>query len=382
MKLVFCCAALACWLQLSADATPIENDVEAAEFLRFVRRFGKVYPNDQVRLERFGVFKRNLRIIHRHNARPDVTYAMGVTQFADLSEAEFKVAHLNGYKRSPRMNLLKVGLQLTSLAKEEDLPTEVDWRDYLTPVKNQGQCGSCWAFGTVEQVESYYALANNGSKVVLAPQELVSCMSNPAECGGTGGCRGATPELGLNFIAKHGIVRESDLPYTSGTSGEDETCPTDLSPVRVKVQDFRMLPSNDLEAVKRHLAKVGPLAVSLDASSFSMYTSGVFSECDYNDDIDLNHAVQLVGYGTDPNGKGDYWLIRNSWGPEWGENGFIRLKRESSEICGFDSEPQDGVGCHGQTETVKVCGMCGVLYDTIYPIGAQKIDSNSLKQFL
>merc|ERR1712111_216831 len=84
---------------------------------------------------------------------------------------------------------------------------------------------------------------------------------------------------------------------------------------------------------------------------------------------DINHVVQLVGYGTDPE-KGDYWLIRNSWGPEWGENGFIRLKRESSEICGFDSKPQDGVGCHGQTETVKVCGMCGVLYDTIYPIGA------------
>ena len=118
---------------------------------------------------------------------------------------EFKRLHLNGYKRSPRLNLLKV--QLPQKVDEDRLPSEVDWRQFLTPVKNQGKCGSCWAFGTVEQVEAYYAMANNGTKMVLSPQQLVSCMANPAQCGGTGGCQGATAELGLNYISKYGIVR-------------------------------------------------------------------------------------------------------------------------------------------------------------------------------
>lgn len=362
---------------VSEASSIVGNEDDFVEFIRFQRQFGKVYESQEVRRERFETFKRNLRVIRRHNQRTDVTYTMGVTQFADLSAEEFKQIHLQGYKRSPRLNLLKVQLpEEVGATEADDLPRSVDWRQYLTPVKNQGGCGSCWAFGTVEQVEAYFAMANNGSKVVLAPQQLVSCMDNPAECGGTGGCKGATAELGLGYISKHGIVAESDLPYESGTSGDDETCPSDLSSAIVTVQDFRMLPSNNLMAVKKHLAKVGPLAVNLDSSHFRLYTGGVFAGCDYDQDIDINHVVQLVGYGTDLE-LGDYWLIRNSWGPEWGENGFIRIQRESEEICGFDSRPQDGVGCHGQTETVKVCGMCGVLYDTVFPLGVQEAQTQS-----
>jgi len=363
------------------------SDIE--EFFQFEKDFGKLYSSQRERWERFGVFSANLRRIQSHNDQPDVTYTLGITKFADMSDEEFKLVHLQGYSGSPRMNLLKVK-PTSNDVETTDLPTEVDWRKrgVVTPVKDQGRCGSCWAFGTVEQVESYYALANNGSQTVLAPQQLVSCMDNPNQCGGTGGCSGATAELGMGYISQYGLVKESDLPYESGTSGDDETCPSDLTHPEVKVQDFGLVPSNDVEAVKKHLATVGPLAVNVDASSFALYTGGVFHGCDYSKDIDINHVVQLVGYGTDDSGLGDYWLIRNSWGPNWGEDGYIRVKRESTEVCGFDSRPQDGVGCHGQTDTVRVCGMCGILYDTVYPIGVYKVKNsdesmgNSLDQFL
>ena len=386
--------SLLAFLPFLAEANSLFNhdqgrsDLE--EFFQFEKDFGKLYSSERERWERFGVFSANLRRIKSHNEEPGITYTLGINKFADMSDEEFKRVHLHGYSGSPRMNLLKVK-PTSNEVETADLPSEVDWRKrgVVTPVKDQGYCGSCWAFATVEQVESYYALANNGSQTLLAPQQLVSCMDNPDQCGGTGGCAGATAELGMGYISQHGLVKESDLPYKSGTSGVDETCPSDLTHPELKVKDFGLLPSNDVEAVKKHLATVGPLAVNVDASGwFSRYTGGVFHGCDYSKDIDIDHVVQLVGYGTDAAGQGDYWLIRNSWGPHWGEDGYIRLKRESTEVCGFDSKPQDGVGCRGQNDTVRVCGMCGILYDSVYPIGVHKVKNseesmgNSVEQFL
>merc|ERR1711963_759609 len=150
------------------------------EFFQFEKDFGKLYSSQRERWERFGVFSANLRRIRSHNDRPGVTYTLGITKFADMSDEEFKLVNLQGYSGSPRMNLLKVKPTPNDV-ETTDLPTEVDWRKrgVVTPVKDQGRCGSCWAFGTVEQVESYYALANNGSQTVLAPQQLVSCMDHP-----------------------------------------------------------------------------------------------------------------------------------------------------------------------------------------------------------
>ena len=132
--------------------------------------------------------------------------------------------------------------------------------------------------------------------------------------------------------------------------------------------------SNDLEATMNHLATVGPLAVAVDASKWGGYRSGVFSGCDFSANIGLNHAVQMIGYGTDP-AEGDYWLVRNSWGAGWGENGYIRLQRQSTAQCGINSTPMDGTACVGGpgNDEQYVCGQCGVLFDVSYPLGAHSV---------
>jgi len=129
------------------------------------------------------------------------------------------------------------------------------------------------------------------------------------------------------------------------------------------------LPANNYTALMNAVATVGPVAVSVDASAWGAYSSGIFSGCNQASP-DIDHAVVLMGYGEENGQK--YWLIRNSWSPSWGERGYIRLARKDTEeeVCGLDVTPQDGTACAGDDEAVKVCGTCGVLYDSAYPLNA------------
>ena len=130
-------------------------------------------------------------------------------------------------------------------------------------------------------------------------------------------------------------------------------------------------------AVMAALAFVGPLAINIDASQWKDYESGVFDGCGY-DDMDIDHVVVLVGYGTDE-AEGDYWLARNSWGPGWGEDGYIRMKRDQKARCGVNSSPLNGSACVGGpgSDQQMVCGMCGMLLDASYPMGAQLVKNSS-----
>jgi cathepsin L len=130
---------------------------------------------------------------------------------------------------------------------------------------------------------------------------------------------------------------------------------------------YEKLPSNEYEPLMRKLAMMGPISISVDASSWMSYKSGVHTGCAANPVID--HNVQLVGYGTDDDSGLDYWLVRNSWGVEWGEKGYIRIKRtvDEGQVCGVDSSPLDGSGCKNGPDKVTVCGACGILYDTVIP---------------
>jgi len=326
------------------------------------------------------VFRANLRKISAHNEREEKgleTWRMAVTQFADLTEEEFKQEVLGGYVRTPPQSM-------GGHAKREsasDLPASVDWREkgVVTDAKNQGSCGSCWAFATVENIESYAAI-NNVTLTKLSTQEVTTCTPNPMHCGGTGGCRGSIPQLGYNYVHLFGLATNADYPYWSGTTGMTGSCKYDLerrTPV-VSITGYNTIPANDIEATMTHLANVGPLAVAADASPWQLYGSGVFSGCSYSSNIGLNHAIQMVGYGTDP-AKGDYWLVRNSWGKLWGEHGYIRLQREAELTCGTDSTPMDGTACVGGpgTDEQHVCGMCGILYDMSYPLGAHAFDQQA-----
>jgi cathepsin L len=241
----------------------------------------------------------------------------------------------------------------------------VDWRTkgIITEPKDQGGCGSCWTFSTAETVESYYAMKYK-KLLILSEQQILDCTPNPNDCGGTGGCGGGTVELAaarIQFMG--GLSLESKYPYISG-GGQNFNC--DLSKFQpvANLTGYTDLESNEADPVLQHVANVGPISISVDASSWSEYESGVFDGCD-NNNPDIDHAVQLVGYGTDPS-QGDYWLVRNSWGKSYGEAGYIRLKRYATPPCGMDTTPSDGDGCNGGPTSVKVCGNCGILYDTTY----------------
>ena len=266
----------------------------------------------------------------------------------------------------------------------EDLPAEVDWRKegVITSVRDQGMCGSCWAFAAASTMASYAKIGDMSHPLVeLSPQHLVSCTPNTLRCGGTGGCMGSVAPLAYTYASLFGVVEEEDYPYTSGDpwgDGDDQVCNFDARTTdsSVTVMGWETLPHNDMLALMDHLANKGPVATSVAASDWGLYFGGVFDGCDFDSDIVVNHAVLLVGYGTDPN-EGDFWLIKNSWGELWGDigtedAGFIKLKRRSEPMCGTDFSPLDGSGCvDGGVDSVHVCGTCAVLSDNSYPIGTQ-----------
>jgi len=341
-------------------------------FNKFKSENNRIYTTLSEESERFTIFQSNLRKIEAHNSQKGSTWKMAVTQFADLTEEQFKTQVLgSGYIRIPQNGKVK---KRQETEESKQLPDQVDWRDagIISEVKNQGSCGSCWAFATTAQIESYAAM-NNVSLTKLSDQEVTTCTPNPLKCGGTGGCRGSIPQLGYSYVQLFGLATNADYPYWSGLTGLTGSCKYDIetrTPL-VGISGYDTLAPNDMNAAMEHIANVGPLAIASDASRWQLYGHGVFSGCDYNDNINLNHAIQLVGYGTDEE-LGDYWLVRNSWGWTWGEDGYIRMARESEPVCGMDNTPMQGTACQGGpgSDSQEVCGMCGLLYDMSYPLGA------------
>lgn len=278
---------------------------------------------------------------------------MEANNFADWTKEE--LAQLTGHSGHRMPGALS---SIRPLPKHQ-LPASVDWRDQgvVSPVKDQGACGSCWAFAATETVESAYAVAS-GTLLELAPQVYVSCMSNPDKCGGTGGCEGAIAELAFNYTVDNGIALASDYAYTQS----DSPC-KDFTPA-VKVDGYVTLPANDADALATALATIGPISVSVAASQFSLYGGGVFTGCTGSSGATINHAVQAVGYSS------DYWLIRNSWGASWGEGGYIKLSRAKDGVLATDTAPGDGFNCVPYPASIQVGGECGVLSDSAYPTGA------------
>merc|ERR1719502_52938 len=251
-----------------------------------------------------------------------------------------------------------------------DLPDRKDWREegnVVTDAKDQGGCGSCWAFSATETLESHLAIATGEDAQILSPQQIVSCSPNPQHCGGTGGCDGSTQPLAFDYTKTAGITTEANYPYR-GTTG---TCDTSkIKPVAFN-DGYAELTTNNYTELVTAAGTKGPIAISIAASGFKFqfYGGGVLKNCN---DYVMVHAVQLVGYGTD-SGK-DYWLVRNSWG-SWGEHGYMRIHRygEGNEPCGTDSRPQDGDACEGDTTPRKYCGECGILSSSSYPTGMSKV---------
>lgn len=321
-------------------------------FDAFREEFNKTYSRWDYPVRR-EIFNDNLELIMKHNQDLNKTWKRGVNQFTDMTESELK--QMLG-SRPGRKNQKKI------IAHAGDPVSSIDWRTrgVVTAVKNQLQCGSCWAFAAAETLESSNAI-NTGHLEVLSEQQILDCTLNPMHCGGAGGCNGGTIEVAYDQIIKMGgLSSEWAYPYRSGY-GESFVCNRTRSDPVVNMSFYGSIKQNSYDSMTSVLSNMGPIAVSVDASSWFSYESGIFDGCD-KENVDLDHAVQLVGM-TD-----NYWLVRNSWGTSWGENGYIRLAKSSVVTCGVDKTPKDGDGCDNGPATETVCGTCGILYDGVLPL--------------
>lgn len=326
---------------------------------QYVLNFSRNYD-----ISRKSVFEANLKAIRTHNANPLKLWFMSINEFADLTAEEFAESHLGAFPSNTES-----GWQHVFSAQQVDLPDSMDWRDQpgvITDIKNQGShCGSCWAVTVAESLESHYAIATGEAAPVLSAQQVTSCTPNPHHCGGTGGCDGNTQTNGFNYTATVGLTDEFTYPYIGTTSSCNAT---EIKPC-VKNDGYVHLKRNDYTSLITALATIGPMSITLAAKGIQHYGGGIIDTCD----CDVNHAVQLVGYGAD--GSLDYWLVRNSWGPFWGEQGYFKLQRfgAGKEPSCIDSKPQDGVACEGDTTPKTYYGLCGMLSDSSYPTALRKL---------
>jgi len=372
MRVIAVCVLLA--ISVAALKEHEFSDMSDYNFERYVKDFNKKYdPTEYARHSL--IFTDNFSEIVRHNTDRSQTYKKGVNKFTDMSQAERK--QFMGWNHGMKLSTVVQAEQIAEIPAVENLPKSVDWRNnnppLITPVKDQGGCGSCWAHACTEQVEVSVA-QNGGGLTPLSRQNIVDCTQNPQQCGGTGGCEGATAELGFAYVAGgKGMASEEDYPYT----GMDGTCDESIQK-SATISAWKVLPSNNYTAVVTACATVGPLAITVSANTWMDYSSGVFTGC--GDDWDLDHAVQLVGYGHDNSAQLDYWIVRNSWSSGWGEDGYIRIQKHSdggSQWCGEDTSPGDGTGCQGGPSEVTVCGSCGLWYDVCYATGGRPIPHNN-----
>jgi len=354
---LLCVASATKWFELS----------EEYSFKQYVEEFGKKYASSEEFQMRKGIFSVRLARILEHNSNNHHTWKRGVNRFTDRTEEEYR--QLLGVNKQWMFssNVKRVANPISIDIDISSLPESVDWRDVniITPVKDQGDCGSCWSFATAESIESYWALATN-QLGDLSEQQILDCTPNPDDCGGTGGCGGGTAELAMQqIINTGGLSTEWVYPYVSYGGQNFNTCKP-ITPF-AKLASFVNLPSNQYAPVISALATTGPMSISVDAGAWSDYETGVFDGCNQTHP-DIDHAVQLVGYGNDTI-YGPYWLVRNSWSPAWGEEGYIRLRRHTTHTpCGTDIHPSDGDGCKGGPSEITVCGTCAILFDVLYPV--------------
>jgi len=218
--------------------------------------------------------------------------------------------------------------------------TLCDWRDAnaITGVKNQGRCGSCWAFSVTEELETAWFLAGNPMPL-LSEQQLVSCDKIDQGCNG-----GTPPTAYLSIEVTHGLDSEASYPYTSG-NGDNSACQFNASNVAANMANwtyaiepcFAFCQHQNETALQHAVAKHGPASICLNARPWQFYDGGIFSDTCANTLFDSDHCVQLIGYNT-ANATAPYWIIRNSWGTDWGEQGFIYVQM-GKNLCGLANQP-------------------------------------------
>merc|ERR1711959_843593 len=241
--------------------------------------------------------------------------------------------YVGGYLNNPHLNREK-NYDL-SLLNQTEFADSVDWvtKGAVTPVKNQAQCGSCWAFSTVGSIEGGFQIAGN-PLTQFSEEDLVQC-DNIKHGGSDKGCNGGLMDNAFKWVEKNGLCTENDYPYTSG-SGKTGTCQKNCNPA-VTLTGFQDVPGES--ALKAAIAK-NPVSVAIEAdkSAFQLYKGGVIDNAACGTKLD--HGVLVVGYGSD---QKDYYKVKNSWGPTWGEHGYVRLVQGKNQ-CGISTQPSYPTG--------------------------------------
>ncbi|XVF87354.1 hypothetical protein PTKIN_Ptkin18bG0113300 [Pterospermum kingtungense] len=313
----------------SAMSRILDETVLAEKYKQWMVQHGRTYALKEEENMRFQIFENNLNYIENFNSMGNQTYKLSINEFADLTNEEF-LAYYAGYKIPPTTVSSK-----TKRFKYENLtnvPDSMDWREkgVVTQIKNQGSCGSCWAFSAVAAVEGIVKI-KTGKLVSLSEQQLVDCVKK------SDGCDGGWMDRAFEYIAKnHGLAKETNYPYRAkdGTCNHKKAASKD-----VQISDYEDVPHNNEEALLK-AASQQPVSVAIDCKGhgFQFYSEGVFAgPCRTSS----NHAVTIVGYGTSEDGT-KYWLVKNSWGESWGEGGYMRIKRDVKSkkgLCGIAKKP-------------------------------------------
>ncbi|KAI5682896.1 hypothetical protein M9H77_04124 [Catharanthus roseus] len=290
----------------------------------WMAEYGRVYKDEAEKASRLNIFKENVEFIESFNKAGTRSYKLAVNKFADLTNEEFRKVR-NGYKPSHFCRKAPTFMYENVSA----IPATMDWRKKgaVTGIKDQGQCGCCWAFSAVAAMEGINQLST-GKLISLSEQELVDCDTSEDQ-----GCNGGLMDDAFQFIIKNkGLTTEANYPYEA----TDGTCNSKKESNRAAtITGYEDVPENSESDLLKAVANQ-PVSVAIDAggSAFQFYSSGVFTgDCG----TDLDHGVTAVGYGKTADGT-KYWLVKNSWGTSWGENGYIRMERDidaKEGLCGI-----------------------------------------------
>jgi len=338
----FCLVVLALMAVAAVASVPAMTESESSFlFSAWMKKHGKTYADAAEFDTRMSTFKRNAEIVRTHMADPSRSFDMSLNKFADMTTDEFSEQYL-GYV--PRQNAF-LRKKNTVVLPTKGLPATVDWvtAGKVSAIKNQGQCGSCWSFSTTGSIEAAYAIENNCGPADLSEQELVDC----SQSAGNEGCEGGLMDDAFNWIIQNGgLCTEQAYPYTA----QDGTCHETNCTSAVTITGYTDV-TVDSEAQLQAAVAQQPVSIAVDASEgWQLYAGGILdSSCGCSTNLD--HGVLAVGYGADSTNEA-YWKVKNSWGADWGEAGYIRLKRN-----------------------VGGAGTCGLCMDPSYPTGAHSVGS-------
>ncbi|KAK7302927.1 hypothetical protein RJT34_13824 [Clitoria ternatea] len=297
----------------------------AAKHEQWMSQYGRSYADEAEKEKRFKIFMENFEYIEKFNNAENKSYKLGLNQFSDLTEQEF-MASYTGLKIPTTPSTVITTLNLSNV------PTSLDWREQgaVTAVKDQSPCGACWAFSVVAAVEGIVQIKTK-NLMSLSEQQLVDCVS------GKEGCWGGFMNDAFNYIIRNkGICTETDYPFqhVKGTCNKDK----EAAPA-AQITGFQKVPPNNEQQLLQAVA-MQPVTVAIFIDkNFSAYKSGIYDgPCQPTS----KHAVAIVGYGTSEDGITKYWLIKNSWGGDWGEGGYMKLRREVPDqpqgVCGVNKE--------------------------------------------